>query len=199
MRRIAFHYQDPLDLIWIETARQLEMRVERSSEVYAHWDGRGTLFLGTAETLDPDDSVAQLILHEICHALVEGPEQFQVADWGLVYDEAEHRVHEHACLRLQAALTDAHGLRELLASTTDYRPYFDRLPVEPLSAHADCPDENESAAIQLARMGWERATTGAWATPLANALRRTRMIHEAVDGMAGPDSVWRSTRVQNCV
>jgi hypothetical protein len=73
-REIRHDYRDPLDQIWLHTAERLGMRVERSDEVYASWDGRGTLTLSSAAHFDPDDSLAQLILHEICHALCQGPE-----------------------------------------------------------------------------------------------------------------------------
>ena len=37
-------------------------------------------------------------------------------------------------MRLQAALTGQHGLRRLLAPTTDFRPYYDALPAEIVEA-----------------------------------------------------------------
>ena len=44
-------------------------------------DGCGRLH--PKETLDEDDSLAQIVLHELCHALVEGPESLTKEDWGL--------------------------------------------------------------------------------------------------------------------
>ncbi|MBK9364907.1 MAG: hypothetical protein IPN01_01080 [Deltaproteobacteria bacterium] len=126
-------YQDPLDLIWIHAAARLGMRVVRSDEVYAAWDGRAELTLTASGGFDPDDSLAQLIFHEICHALTEGPERVQVVDWGLENTDRRDLVREHACHRVQAALADPFGLRELLAVTTVYRPYYDALPPEPLA------------------------------------------------------------------
>ena len=82
-RVVSTRYDDPLDLIWLKAARDLGMRVERSAEVYASWDGDQTLSLSAPRGLDADDSLAQLIFHEICHALVAGPEGVRKPDWGL--------------------------------------------------------------------------------------------------------------------
>ena len=114
----------------------------------ASWNGAGVLTIGTPETLDPDDSLAQMILHETCHALCEGPESLQKMDWGLDNSSPAKRVHEHACLRLQAALADQYGLRAFFAATTMFRAYYDRLPSEPL---APSDDPAESALHRLAR------------------------------------------------
>ncbi|MBT6435962.1 MAG: YkgJ family cysteine cluster protein, partial [Deltaproteobacteria bacterium] len=64
-RPITKIYQDPLDLIWTNTAKQLGMKLTRSSEVFAAWDGKETLTIGSPEDLDADDSLAQMIFHEI--------------------------------------------------------------------------------------------------------------------------------------
>ncbi|MEP7112338.1 MAG: YkgJ family cysteine cluster protein, partial [Ilumatobacteraceae bacterium] len=53
----------------------------------------GTLLIGTDETLDADDSLAQMIFHEICHAIVAGPENFGSTDWGLDNNNAVERSH----------------------------------------------------------------------------------------------------------
>jgi len=161
------------------------MRIERSNEVFASWDGKGTLTVGSAETLDADDSLAQMILHETCHALVEGPEGFSQPDWGVQIDNPEHRVHEYACLRLQAALTEKYGLRTFFAATTTFRKYYDQLPSEPL---ADTKDN----AVALALPGWQRATTGPWAVDLHEALQATAEIAAIVKKLAPTDSLWSS-------
>ena len=183
MRTIQSYYCDPLELIWTETARKLGMTVERDSTVFASWGGCGVLKIGVPESLDADDSLAQMIFHEICHALVEGPEAFHKPDWGLQIDNPAHRVREHACLRLQAALAGPFGLRELLAATTNFRKYYDALSDDPLH------DDNDPAA-QIARCGWDRAKTGTWATPLQDALRMTALIAAAVTAVAPADSLW---------
>lgn len=163
------------------------IRVERSAEVNASWNGRDVLTIGTPETLDPDDCLAQIILHEICHALCEGPDSLAQLDWGLPNTGAESRFHEHACLRLQAALADQVGMRKFFAATTMFRPYYDHLPADPLAA---AEDEGEALAIRLANAGWQRAQNGPWAEPLAGALHRTAQIAKALEGITEEDSLW---------
>ncbi|MCP4172159.1 MAG: hypothetical protein GY758_15450 [Fuerstiella sp.] len=188
MRTIQSVYRDPLELIWTEAARKFGMTIERDPAVFASWDGSGVLKIGVPETLDADDSLAQMIFHEVCHALVEGPAAIHKPDWGLQIDNPAHRVREHACLRLQAALAGQFGLRELLAATTNFRKYYDALPDNPL--HGD----NDPAAA-IARRGWNDAKTGAWATPLEDALRMTSQIAAAVAAVAPANSLWGQANI----
>ncbi|TWT37832.1 hypothetical protein KOR34_27960 [Posidoniimonas corsicana] len=183
MRPITHTYEDPLSIVWTHAAARMGMRVERSPEVNASWDGAGVLTIGTPETLDPDDSLAQMVLHETCHALVEGPECLSKLDWGLSNTDPAKKVHEHACLRVQAALADTVGMRRFFAATTMFRGYYDRLPADPL-APGDDP------AILLAQPGWDRARSGPWAEALSDALRRSAEIARALDGAAGEGSLW---------
>lgn len=180
-------YQDPLDLIWISAAAKLGMRVVRSEEVYAAWDGRAQLTLSASGGFDPDDSLAQLIFHEICHALTEGPDAFSRVDWGLENTDRRHLVREHACHRVQAALADPYGLRELLAVTTVYRPYYDALPPDPLAPGPD-------PAIPIARAGHRRGLSGPWAAAIAEALDATARLAAIVAPFAPPESLWRLAR-----
>jgi hypothetical protein len=182
MRTISATYQDPLDLIWIHAASSLGITIERSADVFASWDGAGVLRIGTPETLDPDDSLAQMILHEMCHLLVEGPEAIHLPDWGLENDPSKI-VHEHATLRLQAALADTVGLREFFAATTVFRKYYDQLPKHPLEFDGD-------PAVGLARPAWERSRDATWAEPLDRALGMTFEFARLLDGVAPADSLW---------
>ena len=183
MRRIELNYQDPLDLIWLHAAKEMGMTVVRDDSVFAAWDGKGTLTIGTPETLDPDDCLAQMILHETCHALVEGPDAWNKPDWGVQIDNREQRVREHACLRLQAALAHPYGLRSFFAATTNFRKYYDRLPEDPLTG-----EDDPATAIALDAIS--RATTGPLSGPLQEALKRTAGIAAVVQGVADPDSLW---------
>ena len=162
------------------------MRVERSTEVNASWDGAGVLTIGTPETLDPDDCLAQMILHEVCHALCEGPESLNKLDWGLL-NQPNKKVHEHACLRLQAALADRHGMRNFFASTTVFRGYYDQLPADPIA-------DGDDPAIPIANAGWLRATTGPWSAAIESALRCTANIAQTMDGICPTDSLWYSAK-----
>ena len=187
VRKIESVYEDPLSVIWLDLARQLDIMVRRDDEVFAAWDGGGTLTIGEDHTLDPDDSLAQMIFHELCHALTEGEAALSLSDWGLENDRPDHVVREHACLHLQAALAGKFGLREFFATTTDFREYYDRLPADPLADHSD-------AATQIAAEAWQRATEGPWAKPLAKALERTSEIAAIVKAVADQKSLWSQTQ-----
>lgn len=183
-REISRHYQDPLEIIWLNVARQCGIRVVRDSEVFASWDGQGVLRIGTTETLDPDDSLAQMILHELCHALVAGPDSFSEEDWGLVYDDQSHQVFEHAALRLQAALADEVGMREFFASTTDFRNYFDALPDDALSC------DHEDRAAELATQAMQQLRSGEWYAPIRDGLNRTKAIADLIADANVEKSIW---------
>ncbi len=71
-RTATARYVDPLAAVWLGAAAGIGLRVVRSPDAYAAPDGAGSLAIGNAATLDADDSVAQMIFHELCHSLVEG-------------------------------------------------------------------------------------------------------------------------------
>jgi len=164
-------YLDPLDAVWLTAADRVGFRVERGTAVYASTDGRGTMTIGSPDTLDPDDCLAQMILHELCHSLIEGEASFTRPDFGLDNQSGLDAEREHACLRLQAWLLDRHGLRWALAPTTDFRAFYDALPADSLAG------DDPSAAD--ARAGAGRAAEPPWAPHLQDALRATARILEA--------------------
>ena len=182
MRPITHRYEDPLDRVWLTAAARVGLRVTRSREVYASTDGRGTLALGAAETLDADDCLAQMIFHELCHSLVAGPASFEEIDWGLDNESARDLELERACLRVQAVLAGRYGLRELLAPTTDHRAFYDALELDPLAG--------EGGSITLARSALSRAERPPWAPHLLAALEATARMAEAVRAFAGEGSLW---------
>ena len=179
MRAPERRYADPLDELWLGVAARLGLRVVRSTEVYASTDGRGTLVIGAAETLDADDCLAQMILHELCHALVQAPAGLTQVDWGLCNEGSRDLVREHACLRLQAALLAPLGLRRVLAPTTEHRAFYDALGVDPLAPRYD------EAAV-LARLALARAAKSPFAPHLADALQATAVIVVAAARFAAP-------------
>jgi len=187
-RLVTARYQDPLDLIWLTCASELGFVIVRSSDAYASFDGERTITLSTREHFDDDDSLAQLILHELCHALVAGPRGMRQVDWGMENVDERDLVQEHACHRLQAALADQHGLRGLFAVTTDHRSYWDALPLDPLGA-------GEDAAIPLARDAYRRARKEPWAAPLERALASSAALAALMRALPLPaESSWRRTR-----
>jgi hypothetical protein len=151
--------------IWIEAAARIGLRVERSGDAYASTDGNGVISIGSDETLDDDDSVAQLVFHELCHALVQGEGNLRVADWGLDNTSDRDLVAEQACLRLQAHLADREALRSLMRPTTVSRAYYIALPAFPL----DGGDE----ACSLAARGAAWAKRAPWSPVLEEALAAT--------------------------
>lgn len=188
MRSIDHRYQDPLDLIWLACARELTIEVVRSSEVYASFDGARVLTLSEGPHFDADDSLAQLIFHELCHGLVAGERGRSKVDWGMENVDERDLTQEHACHRVQSALADRHGLRDFFAVTTEHRAYWDALPIDPLGP-------GEDTAIPLARDAFERAMRGRWAGPLERALSRTAALAETMRALDLPlDSLWRRTR-----
>ena len=172
-------YLDPLDAIWLTVAERVGFRVERSSEVYASTDGQGAMTIGDASTLDPDDCLAQMILHELCHSLVEGAQSLHVPDFGLDNMSERDVVREHACLRLQAWLTDKHALRGVLAPTTNFRDYYDGLPEDPFAG--------EDPSIELARAGAARSEQPPWAPHLWNGLEATVRVLKAAQRLGARD------------
>jgi hypothetical protein len=193
-RRIDARYDAPLDLLWIETARDLGItRIDRSATVFAAYDGAGTLTLASPETFDADDGLPQLIFHELCHALVEGPTGMTAADWGLSNVGDDDLPREWGCLRVQAALAQPHGLREVLAPTTDHRAYYDALPGDPLAPIATA-DGRDEAALAAAREGLARAARPPWTSPLQRALAITAQVATLIAPLAPEGSLWRRYR-----
>jgi Fe-S-cluster containining protein len=160
--------REAIERLWIDAAARLGFRVERTMQAYATSDGRGTIAIGADEILDGDDAVAQLIFHELCHAITQGTKSVTRPDWGLDNTGPGDVVREHACLRLQAHLADGYGLRALMAPTTEYRAYHDALPASPL-----VPGPGEDPAVVIARDAAVRAAEAPWRDPLLAALAGT--------------------------
>ena len=182
-REVTSRYIDPLTQVWITAASRIGLRVIRTPDAYAATDGRGTLAIGDARTLDADDSLAQMIFHELCHSLVEGPESFQRPDWGMDNTGPDHDWREHACLRTQFVLTGRHGLRGLFAPTTDFRAFWDSLSGDVL---ADRTDRSVQAAITALR----RAAQPPWAPALGEALEATARIAQAAAPFGDHSTLW---------
>ena len=179
-RKPLHHYEDPLARVWTACAERIGFRIERSPNVYASTDGRGTIFIGTDDILDPDDSLAQMILHELCHALVEGDEGESLPDWGLDNTCGRHTWRERACLRLQAYLTAAVGLREFFAPTTDFRvTFWNSLPEDPFRAPEEAGGRRERSCVAARLAAW-RASQPRWQPHLQIALNASAAIAGAV-------------------
>jgi hypothetical protein len=181
---VTYRYIDPLTQVWVGAARRIGLRIVRTPDAYAATDGRGTLAIGDDRTLDADDSLAQMIFHELCHSLVEGEQSFARADWGMDNTGPDHDWREHACLRVQWILTGRHGLRGVFAPTTDFRAFWDRLAGDVL---ADRSDRSVQAAIAALR----RVELPPWAPALTDALAATsRIAQEAARARPETDVLW---------
>jgi hypothetical protein len=183
-RKPQHTYLDPLDAIWLTVANRIGFRVQRSAEVYASTDGKGVMTIGAPSTLDPDDCLAQMILHELCHSLIEGEGSLDVPDFGLDNESERDVAREHACLRLQAWLTGKYGLRGVLAPTTDFRSYYDGLPEDPFADDGD-------PVTRAAKLGAARSKEAPWAPHLWEGLEATAKILEVASelGAADPEEV----------
>ncbi|MCC6875809.1 MAG: YkgJ family cysteine cluster protein [Sandaracinaceae bacterium] len=184
-REVRSFYEDPLDRVWLTAAERMGLSIARSSEVFASTDGRGRLTLGDPSTLDADDCLAQMIFHELCHSLVQGPESFEQIDWGLDNESDRDLSREHGCLRAQAFLLSWYGLERVLAPTTDHRAFYDAIVEHPLEA--------SERSVELARIAAGRSERFPWAPHLHDALRATSAIVHALPG-APAGSLWAERR-----
>lgn len=180
LRQPTHRYEDPLSRVWRNCAESVGFQVVRSTEAYASSDGRGRLLIATPDQFDPDDNLAQMIFHELCHALIEGETGEQALDWGLDNTRMGNPWREHACLRLQAWLAGSLGLRDFLAPTTDFRvTFWNSLPADPFTASAESGGRRERSCV-AARIGAWRASQPRWAPHLTAALKASAIIAECV-------------------
>lgn len=186
-RPIEHRYEDPVDLIWLKAAADLGLTIRRSSDAFASYDGKGTLTIANESDFDPDDSLAQMIFHEICHWLVAGTRGKHLEDWGLSNIDDRDLVYEYATHRLQAALSTPYGLRGFMAVTTDWRPYWNALPEDPLR-------DGDDPAIELAQAAYHQSRLPPFNSVLKRSLEATAIIADVVRDFAGENSLWRLTR-----
>jgi len=178
-RPIHSRYLDPLELVWLSTARRLDLTIRRDPAIFSRTDGTGMLWLGPRDDLDADDTVCQMIFHELCHWITNGVASRHVEDWGFPLSDADDP-REYACLRLQAALADRHGLRGMLGPTGLYRRYFDQLPDDPFGPVADPGHRlDETRIVVLARDALARAEQPPFC-PLHDALAATARLRDVV-------------------
>lgn len=178
--------------MWLGTARRIGLRVVRTPDAYASTDGLGTLAIGDDVALDRDDSLAQMIFHELCHSLVEGEHSFAHPDWGMDNTGPDHDWREHACLRVQWMLTGRYGLRTVFAPTTDFRAFWDN----DLAMSADVLADRTDRSVQAAITALRRAEKPPWGPHLFEALAATANIareaakYASPRNAAGSDVLW---------
>jgi len=135
--------------LWTSVAADVGWQVMRTTDAYASSDGAGRILIGVDEALDGDDAVAQLIFHELCHALTQGPSSWAQPDWGLSNTDTRDVVAEHACLCVQVLLTSQFELRAAMAPTTEYRGYHDALDAATLAVSDEAAAVRARAALEL--------------------------------------------------
>lgn len=187
-RQVEVRYSDPLDDIWRTTAERLGLTLDETPAAYATTDGKGRLSIGSRETLDADDCVAQMVFHEICHWMTQGVDAVHLLDWGLDNETPRDTEREHACLRAQAYLSEPYGLRTFFAPTTDYREFYDSLGADPLA-----PRDTESS--ELAVQAVLRSRKKPFAPHLTEALRATADIVSRARNFALPGTLLARARL----
>jgi hypothetical protein len=176
---VTHRYVDPLAQIWLTAAQRIGLKITRTADAYAATDGKGTLAIATDENLDGDDSLAQMIFHELCHSLVEGEDSFKTPDWGMDNTGPDHDWREHAALRVQWVLSGRHGLRGLFAPTTDFRTSFwNQLSNDALA------DRGERS-VQHAITALRRSDKHPWGPHLAEALAATARVAREIPAASG--------------
>jgi putative zinc- or iron-chelating protein len=185
-----------LDAVWIACAARMDLPVARGGEAYVHFDGR-TLWIAGGEHLDSDDTLAQLVLHEICHMAVQGPATRHAPDWGLDNTTDRDVERERAAVRLQAHLCGAFGLRGALYPTTEVRAYFEAMPADPLAGPEPSAAMARVAAVRIAREPFAPALNEALEeTARLLAVPRHRSGHAPVpdgDARTCGTCVWRGS------
>ncbi|MCB9508445.1 MAG: hypothetical protein H6700_03520 [Myxococcales bacterium] len=116
-----------LDDDWIALAESLGFVVVREGGAYVTYDGAGTIGVAPYDDLDPDDCLAQIVLHELCHFAVEGVSSRSSPDWGLDNTTERDVPQEHAALVAQLLVLAPHHLEGTLAPTTDFRAWYDEV------------------------------------------------------------------------
>jgi hypothetical protein len=177
VRPILTRYLDPVDLIWLATARRLGLTVRRDASIFSMTDGKGLMGLGPRADLDPDDCAAQMIFHELCHWITNGLETFHERDWGFALDGLDD-LREYSCQRVQAGLAERHGLRDFFGPTGFFRQYYDRIPEDVLQPLDNSEAERWICADAARRLA--DADEGPWTTPIQEALRATAAIRGIV-------------------
>ena len=183
LRQPTHYYDDPLSRVWIDCAEAVGFRIVRTPDAYASTDGKCNLLIAVDDMFDPDDSLAQMIFHELCHALVEGEDGEKKEDWGIGYAIGNNPWREHAALRLQAYLAGQFGLRDFFAPTTDFRvSFWNSLTVDPFHASPELGGRRERSCVAARLAAW-RASLPRWAKPLNQALAASAAIAAATPRM----------------
>ncbi len=164
-----------VDAQWFGLLVQAGLSVHRDSTCFVAYDGAGNLTIAPDADFDEDDTVAALVLHEICHHAVRGDAGRYQRDWGLTYASAADTSDEHAALRLQRWLAESVGLGELLHPTTVHRAYYEALDGLALDEHVALGRfaASEAEVVVMAARGQRWLLSRPWNSRLNATLRHT--------------------------
>lgn len=153
-----------LDEVWAGLLRAADFSLVRRSTSYVWYDGAGEIAIAPDEELDADDTLAQIILHELVHFLVQGEGSRHAPDWGLDNLSDRDAYLEEAALVMQLRLLTAWQLEQVLVPTTDFRSYY--------LSEAGC--ESRADRLAAAEAGWSRWIAWPHRAVAEAALRATR-------------------------
>ena len=134
------------DPLWVELLAAVGFRLARRSTSYVWYDGAGEVAVAPDDELDVDDTLAQILLHELVHFLVQGESSRAEADWGLDNLTDRDAYLEEAALVLQLRILREAGLERVLVPTTDFRGYY----------LAEASAEERPDRVSAAEVGWAR-------------------------------------------
>lgn len=134
------------DALWISLLQQAGFRLVRRSTSYVWYDGAGEVAVAPDDELDADDTLAQILLHELVHFLVQGEASRTQPDWGLDNLSDRDAYLEEAALLLQQRILRAFALEDVLVPTTDFRSYY----------LAEAAAEGRADRLAAAESGWSR-------------------------------------------
>lgn len=153
-----------VDDLWVGLLSAAGFTLKRRSTSYVWYDGAGEIAIAPDEELDADDTLAQIILHELVHFLVQGEEARHEPDWGLDNLSDQHAYLEEAALVMQLRLLTAWQLEQVLVPTTDFRPYY----------LSEAGSESRTDRLAAAEAGWSRWLAWPHRSVAEAALRATR-------------------------
>ncbi len=185
-RPIRSRYVDPVEVVWLATARRLALTIRRDPTIFSMTDGTGLMAFSTRAELDEDDCLAQMTLHELCHWVTNGIGTYHQRDWGFpLWEKID--VREHACVRLQCWVASRFGMREMFGPTGCFRQYYDALPADPLAPRdAGTPEERawEAAACRIATEAVARVQQEPFWGPLSAAMTATQAVRDQLEAFA---------------
>lgn len=194
-----------VDALWIDLMATVGARVVRDRSCFVAYDGEGKLRLAPDADLDPDDSIAALLLHELCHLAVVGERAIHTVDWGLPYVDSggdpgsSGLAEEYAALRMQYALAASVGLADALHPTTEHRRYYDALRDQQPSSEQQLDATFQPAdalSIRKAEAGMRWLREQPWCNQLVGALAATNNAFRG--GLLVPTDVRRGERLPDC-